>query len=670
VWALLIAALAGPAELAVTVRAPAGAEPECTVTGHHGAAVPGRLTRPRVGHWLWTPAPGQSLTCQSPGLEPVDVDGSRDGPRAIVVDLLPSRPLVLEGGPPGAEALVEWRELGQGATRLLAKRRVTLGDALTLPVATGAHRVLRVRARGRSPVSLFLPAGATPSTIRLPPLRPGGEVFGVVPTQSFVPEILALDGSGMRLPVRTPPSGLFQADGIAPGPHTLVPIYRGGLAGKPLPVTVRAGETTELLPLPLPQTGAVSVRVRPELCGAERLPLRIGLKRVRDEGRAVDARAFFEQTVEEPSCDREWEGLDEGTYQVSLTRAGETAELLSSSRFGVRRNQRAQASLSTLPVHVSGRVTYGADRPAAGLLVWFELDAQTWSAATDASGEYALSLGAPGAYVVSVRTAKGLPSHTVVRTLPSGEQRLDLAMSEASLDVRVVRPAGSAPGEVVQLSLTAGGGRRLSGTTTPEEEGTARFVGLAFDEYFVTARTASGLTSVAAARVELTPDQPAGEVEVVLGRHRGRLRVTDERGQPLAQSQVSAGVARLAASAPGLFPLEGVPAGEWLKVRAAGYAPLCRVLDPKELPEVRVVLPQASDSLRLHFASQLPWESGMLLGLPGSDCPVEMADLGTVTSLGDNRTTVLLRVPRGQYQFAMGSARYPLVVPGQDVYIR
>jgi hypothetical protein len=195
-------------------------------------------------------------------------------------------------------------------------------------------------------------------------------------------------------------------------------------------------------------------------------------------------------------------------------------------------------------------------------------------------------------------------------------------------------------------------------------------VGLPFDEYFVTARAAFGLTSVGTARVELTPEQPAAEVEVVLGHHQGRLRVIDERGLPLGDSRVVAGVGSLSAITPGVFPLEGVPAGEWLKVSAAGYAPLCRVLDPKDLPEVRVVLPWASDTLRLHFAAQLPWESGRFLGLPGSDCPVEMADLGTVTSLGDNRTTVLLRVPRGQYQFAMGSVRYPLVVPGQDVYIR
>ena len=671
-WALVLAALALPADLTVAVRSPAGAVAECTVMGPSGVTpVPGRLTRPEAGRWLWSPAPGQVLACESPGLEPVEIDPTRQGAsHPVLLDLLPSRPVVLEGGPQGVPAVVEWRELGARATRLLARRSVTLGGAVTLRVAAGADRVLRLRVSNRSPVSFFVPAGAASASLAVPPLRGGGEVFGSLPPLAFAPQSMALDGSRGRAPVGPAPARLFWAAGLAPGPHTLTPAYRGGITGKPLPVNVRIGETTELMTLPVPETAAVSVSVRPDLCGPERLPLRLALRRVRDEGRKVDARPLFQQAVDEPACDREWEGLEEGTYQLSLARAGDAVQFLSSARFVAQRGQRAQALLATLPVQVSGRVTYQRERPAAGLIVWFELDGQTWSAVTDAAGEYALGLGAPGAYIVSVRTAKGLPSHTVVRTLPSGEQRVDLAMSEASLEVRVVRPPGSPPGDLVRLSLAASRGQRLSGTTSPDEEATARFVGLAFDEYFVTARTDSGLTSVAAARVELTPEQPAGEVEVVLGRHQGRLHVVDERGAQVALSRVTTERGDLAASAPGVFPLEGVPAGEWLTVRAAGYAPLCRVLDPHELPDVRVVLPQALDSLRLHFASQVPWESGRLLGLPGSDCPVEMAALATVTSLGDNLTSVLLRVPRGQYQLAIGASRYRLVVPAQDVYIR
>jgi hypothetical protein len=46
---------------------------------------------------------------------------------------------------------------------------------------------------------------------------------------------------------------------------------------------------------------------------------------------------------------------------------------------------------------------------------------------------------------------------------------------------------------------------------------------------------------------------------------------------------------------------------------------------------------------------------------------VEVADVATVASLGDNRTTVLLRMPRGSFRLAVGAVLYPLVVPGQDL---
>ncbi len=116
--------------------------------------------------------------------------------------------------------------------------------------------------------------------------------------------------------------------------------------------------------------------------------------------------------------------------------------------------------------------------------------------------------------------------------------------------------------------------------------------------------------------------------------------------------------------------MDDVPVGERLRVRAAGHAPLCHVLEPRDLPELQVALSSAPHALRLHVAARVPWESGRLLGLPGSDCPVDMAEIGTVTSLGDNRTTVLLRLPRGQYQLAIGPTLYPLLAPGQDVVIR
>ncbi len=191
-----------------------------------------------------------------------------------------------------------------------------------------APRVIRVRAPGLSPVSLLVLPGSAAVAMRLPALAPGGEVFGMLPAHAFLPETLFLTSERRtRTTIQPTASRSFQASGLPPGAYSLVPRYRGGLPGRPRPLVVRAGETAELLPLPLPETGAVSVRARPEICEAERLPMRIALQRVSDEGRRVEARALLEQRIDEPSCDRDWEGLAEGTYQVSLARAGESGAL-------------------------------------------------------------------------------------------------------------------------------------------------------------------------------------------------------------------------------------------------------------------------------------------------------------------------------------------------------
>jgi hypothetical protein len=663
--ALLLVLIAAPNEVSVRVDAAPGAEVACRLEDAAATPAPGRLA-PQQGRWEWRLLPGDRLHCAGPGHEPAEIDASRGvPPRDATLALLPARPVTIEAGWPGVATEVEWRELARGASVLRAQQRMALAGTAVLPVATSA-RVIRLRPKGMSPISLFVPQGTSPLTLRVSAPRAGGEVFGTLPGTFPAPEALLLDHGSTRRVLQVQ-SGIFGAAGLPPGPYTLTPRYRGGLLGDPFPLRVVPEDTVELLPLPLPVRGAVSLRAAPELCGGRQLPASLVVRRVRDEGRSVDAKPTFEETLAEPPCERELEGLEPGTYQAELARAWEGRETISSVRFAVRGAKRAEALLATAAVRVTGRVRFSADRPATGVILAFELDQQSWTAETDGNGEYIATLGRPGAYLVSVRASRGLPSASQVRELVAGEQTLDLDLPQTLLDVHVVSQQPAALEESVELTITSSRGTRLTGSFRPDQEGSARFVGLELDEYWVTARTASGLSSVSSARVSLSAELPTADVELVLGRHAGRLELLDERGVRVPGARVEAGARLLAEAAPGVFPLDRIPVGEWLRIDATGYVPVCHVLQRPELPELRVTLQKPLERVQLHFAAQVAWEAGQIVGIPGSDCPVEIGALGLVTSLGEERTTVLLRVPRGSYRLVIGSAALPLVAPGPDV---
>jgi len=159
-------------------------------------------------------------------------------------------------------------------------------------------------------------------------------------------------------------------------------------------------------------------------------------------------------------------------------------------------------------------------------------------------------------------------------------------------------------------------------------------------------------------------------VEVALGRHQGRLAVLDERGLPVGHAAASAGGRELVSTDPGVFPLSDVAVGEWLNVRADGYTPLCRILQAGDLPEARVTLVRPTEDLSVHAPPELAWESALLRGLPGSDCPVALHDLGVALQMQSERTSLALRLPRGRYELILGGSASPLVAPGEDVVVR
>jgi hypothetical protein len=661
-WALLLAAVLADEPGRLLVVEAGAAAVTCLARDAAGEAVD-RLGG--GGPWTWRPEAGDTVLCSADGREPVEIDMARATPgRPLVLELLPARAVTIDAGWAGADTWIEWRAWSDRGTAVVARQRLAIGDRLVLPAAT-EKRLLRLHPRGSAPVTVIVPEGAAPVAVRVPPLRPGGELVVHWPAHLYQPAAVAAVGAdGKEHAVEAGPVARFRVAMLPPGAYAVAARYRGGVRGLPIRVLVRDGETTEVFPPPQPEPGALAVAVPADICAAKRLPLRLAVHRLAADDSEMDPEPVFEETIARPPCARALEGLAGGAYQVQLEREG--AETVSAWRAEVLPGRKAEVGL-TPSVRVVGRVAFADDYPAGDLVLRFASGGRTWTARTDPGGAYVAVLGAPGEYVVSVGAAGVEAAAPFTRAFTAGEQRQDLRLGGIRLAVRVARADGGPLREPVEVVVVSPSGRRIVGSHTPAEEEVAEFKGLDPGEYSVTARTGSGLTSQGAVVVRLTPQAPQAEAAVVLGRHQGRLRVRDEQGQPVRQAAVTGGGRALVPDAGGTFSLDEVALGDRLSVRAEGFAPVCRILQAGDLPEATLTLVPAAEELTLHAPPQLAWESALLHGLPGSDCPVEIHDVSASLQLGSEGTALALRLPRGRFEIVLGSRRIPVVAPGADV---
>jgi hypothetical protein len=537
-----------------------------------------------------------------------------------------------------------------------------LSDGLRLPVAN-ADRVLRLHAKGRSPVSVLVPSGV--DEVRLPAAPcAGGALFGLLPDHPIVPVALELAARGQKETIAVEGGRAFQASGLSPGAYLLSPRYRGGLRGRAQAVVVRAAETTELVPLTLPETGAVSLRVSASACAAASLPWRLVVRRAGADGAL--AAPLWQQEIGAPPCDRQLEGLEAGRYEAAVSAATEGPEVMARASFSLQAGEKAEAKLWPAEVQVTGRLTLGEERPAPGLTLVFEIDGQTWTARSDENGAYGVSLGPAADYRISVPGARGRMAAVFDRRFEAGEQTADFALSPAEIRVRARRDDGGELDEEVQVALTSAQGQRITAQWRPAPEAERRLGGLELGEYWITASSASGLRSQECVHVALTPEEPVAEADLVLGRHDGLLEVVNELGTALVESQVESRESLLPPVRPGVFALGSVPMGEWLKARSTGYLAACRILQPADLPALRIALSRATDWLTLRLDTPLAWEAGTL-EVAGSGCPIALADVEAESQTQPEGTIVRLRLPKGSYRLAIGAASQTAEVPGPDV---
>ena len=317
--------------------------------------------------------------------------------------------------------------------------------------------------------------------------------------------------------------------------------------------------------------------------------------------------------------------------------------MLSTARFQVARGRRTEVRFAP-SVFVRGRVTIGPDRPAVGITLLFQLETRSWVATPNEDGEYASPLGDPGEYTITVRPKDGVASVWFNRHLEGKTERADFALSAGELHVRLRSEDGTPPDEVVGLVATRSDGKRITGEREPGQDGAVRFAGLDFGEYVVTASTLAGLTSEEPVTAILSAEAPVAEVELVLGRHEGRLTVVDESGHWSKRPRSG----RYGASLPVArgHTGSGRLGGERLVLRAEGSRPRVPgppVADrPRPAPRARAGVRDRDDPL----AKDLRWESG-----PSRACRVRTArssspDGGTTVQYGQHGTSVVVRLPR------------------------
>lgn len=186
--------------------------------------------------------------CSIPGAEPIDLDLGTLCRGGMAV-MQPATRAVALAWASRSPATVEWRSWGESGSTLLAARQTdpAAGQPLPLAAATRLLRIVRVDA---SPVTMAVPEVLAPDQ-DLRPVVPaavtGGELFLFLDERERQLKTLTLRGPETRI-VGINGAAFMSVAGLPPGAYTL----RFGSIdlpeGRPVDFTIRAMETTELMP--------------------------------------------------------------------------------------------------------------------------------------------------------------------------------------------------------------------------------------------------------------------------------------------------------------------------------------------------------------------------------------------------------------------------------------
>lgn len=216
--------------------------------------------------------------------------------------------------------------------------------------------------------------------------------------------------------------------GLLEGDYRVVPVYQGGIRGRPLAASIRRGSSTVLL-LPYESLGEAHLQLAPEYCNS---------------GAQLHVQAFGNgpdrlQAVE--SCDTRLGGLRPGSYRVTLRDASMAVGPVS---FIVRAQQVVSVAFPSPDISVSGRVT-ASGRPIEGATVTYlgnGSDAVSGvrrvEAQTDSTGFYRAVLNRAGAYRYQVSHRRAGLTARGQMMIREGANRGDIALAGGTVRVTVL----------------------------------------------------------------------------------------------------------------------------------------------------------------------------------------------------------------------------------------
>jgi hypothetical protein len=375
--------------------------------------------------------------------------------------------------------------------------------------------------------------------------------------------------------------------------------------------------------------GALEVSTDPNMC-VEPTELRLWKLHIGPSGNI----SRTGRTIENVDCRWAIDGLTPGMYQADLIVP--TGSGGSSEPFVVRAQDVTYVMIAPANVRVAGRVSIGG-KPLANASIEFNTrDRQRgpFTVTTDASGQYSASLAGPGQYQILL-TGKSAP--TVFRNLDvsAGFNTFDWAITGVgSITVRVrnIRP------ELKTTVHIESGRASHNGDVAPGDEPVLAKEGLDFDNYSVSAMQGDTLVSTIT-NVVLDASSPAAAVDLELLENRSVLILTAPDGRPVWKARVRAlspahFMMRVNSSIqptePGVYPLDGLRPGTYLLIRADGYVPACRTVPLNSTVSATLEVGRRVEvRLPRDLTPAAVRELAALSDIPGSDCPVPLAEFAT-----------------------------------------
>lgn len=560
--------------------------------------------------------------CDFVGHEPLDTFAARvcsTGPPVI----LSAKPFVFQSSQP-VEAIIDWLDLDKNLHfEIVATRRVHLQPAASVLVADQIRsRWIRVSPEGASPITMPARTLSAERPVDVSS-QAGGEVVVGVPAGSIRAEHIELTGRD-HVWLQVGSEALVPKSGLFAGTYQVLPIYAGGLKGRPTQVVVESSKSSFAV-LPSEPLGGIAAQVDSDAC-----PKVTALRLSRIVGENDQLVLRNENLVD---CEWKVAGLSPGRYRV----IAESANIvLANSTVDVAVQQWAETHLVSSTIRVTGRILLNG-KPAQGMRLAFHgtQDAPT-AVVTDGGGAYGVDLPKKGSYDIQLRSLPFLGTQNIRQVFNQISNTFDWDITGGLIEVEI-----SGWNEPSPIQLVIDGPTHTAGIVTREDVGFGekifKIYALKFGEYKVSASLPSGRVSRSPQTANLTDSSPSAKVLLELVDNFGELTVRDFANVPVTGARVLAGARRLPEQSPGVYSMRGVAPGTPMTITATGYVPSCVLSVPNTVNGA--LLTNSAEVAELVYPKAISFPPGEFGGVPGATCPVPASFFAWSLSNRDTSST-------------------------------